>query len=258
MRGGVAQRHLEDRDGQRRVGVVEWDEGTPGGIADFHRHGGISEIHACEGKRAGEAALVHAQKTRAPFDGRAEAEAGVTARFVERPLERRLQATFQHAKDRFCAFLLSEQGEERAVGPVAFVGPVEDLPVLQLSATAERDAARADAAQRECDLVQLAAHVGGRRSGGEQRCVGERQGPALPCAVGRAQAVGGWMGWVGSWGYPCRSVAITQRLAPDRFRPITPAMIRPSETSLMTVTGSWKYKMPIAAMIAVPTPDQMA
>ena len=63
----------------------------------------------------------------------------------------RLDARFQHARDGLAVAGLRPDGGEGVGGRVAFVGAVEDLPIAKLAASAEADAAGADAAQREGD-----------------------------------------------------------------------------------------------------------
>ena len=63
----------------------------------------------------------------------------------------RQNARFENARDRLRVTGLGPDGRERVVRREAFVGPIEDFPVAELAASAEAEAARADAAQREGD-----------------------------------------------------------------------------------------------------------
>ena len=53
---------------------------------------------------------------------------------------------------------------------VADIGPIEDLPVLKVAATAKADAARANAAQGTGDAGQLAPGMKSRESDPSPRC----------------------------------------------------------------------------------------
>src|ERR1017187_5760070 len=77
----------------------------------------------------------------------------------------RLDARFEHAGDGLAGAGLHPDGGEGVVGCVALVGAVEDFPVAELPATAERDGAGGDTSEGEGD--------GGEVSSGEDAGVGD-------------------------------------------------------------------------------------
>lgn len=71
------------------------------------------------------------------------------------PFVRRQDTRFQYARHRLAAARLRPDGREGVRRPETLVGLVKDLPVHQLPAPAEADAARSHAAQRKRDHAQL-------------------------------------------------------------------------------------------------------
>ena len=69
----------------------------------------------------------------------------------------RLYARLQHACHRLRAAGLRPDAGERVVRRRALVGLIEDLPVAKLSAPAQADGSGSDAAQRECQHLEVAA-----------------------------------------------------------------------------------------------------
>jgi hypothetical protein len=66
----------------------------------------------------------------------------------------RRAARLQYSHDRLSALSLRTNREEGIGQRHAFAGAIEDFPVAQLAAAAQRDSAGADAAQRERDLAK--------------------------------------------------------------------------------------------------------
>ena len=136
--------HPVAQDEGRDAGVVglERDERIEGFERDLERDLAVGELDLGEGVFALEAGLLHARQ--AGHEDAAEAETGREGR-LERALE---------DADELLAGLLEVEGEEGEGHVDALAGPVEDLPVAEVAAAAERDRARADAAEREGDLVE--------------------------------------------------------------------------------------------------------
>ena len=73
------------------------------------------------------------------------------------PLIGRQNARLKHVRHRACVAGLRPDGGKSIGRTESLVGPIEDLPVDELAATAEADAARSDAAQGKGNHAQLAS-----------------------------------------------------------------------------------------------------
>ena len=157
-RGGAGVLHPEAQDEGRDAGIVrlQRDERIEGLEPDLERDLAVGELDLGEGVFALEAGFLHARQ--AGHEDAAEAEAG---------RERRLDRTLEDA-DVLLARLLDVEGEEGEGHMDALAGPVEDLPVAEVAAAAERDRARADAAEREGDLVEGRPFERADRSGAKE------------------------------------------------------------------------------------------
>ncbi len=110
----------------------------------LHGHSPVAERDMRQRKFAGESRGLQALQARRAVRAKAE-----------RALIRRPQPRFQHAdKGRRGSLLHANRGKHVA-GRHALVRTVEDLPITELSATAEADASRANAAERKSDLGKL-------------------------------------------------------------------------------------------------------
>ena len=100
---------------------------------------------------------------------------------AERPLIRRREARLEDARERGAARTFDANRGERVIRSVALVGAIEYLPVAQLTASAEADAAGADSAEGKCNLREVRA--------GEHAGIGDACSRRV--AGGRCRA--GWM-----------------------------------------------------------------
>ena len=157
-RGGAGVLDAIAQDEGRDAGIVrfEGDEGIEGLERDLERDLAVGELDLGEGVFALEPGLLHARQAR--HEDAAEAEAGREGR-LERALE---------DADELLPGLLAIEGEEGERHVDALAGPVEDLPVAEVAAAAERDRARADAAEREGDLAEGPPLEGAHRAGAEE------------------------------------------------------------------------------------------
>ena len=121
----------------------------------LHRQRGIGEIDARQRELAGEGGAGETQEAGSVLGAES---AGA---FVGR-----LDARFEHARDGLARAGLRPDRGERIGGRVALIGAVEDLPIAQIAASAERDRAGRDAAERKRD--------GGEVTPGEDARVGDR------------------------------------------------------------------------------------
>ena len=137
-------RVAQHRHRQARVVCLVRDERAERVERDADRHPPVTKCHACERELAGERRALQALQARRAM--RPDAE---------RTLIRRLQARLEDAHERLAPRGLDTNRRERVVRRVALVGPVEDLPIAELAATAEADATGADAAERKRDLSQI-------------------------------------------------------------------------------------------------------
>jgi hypothetical protein len=155
-RGGAGVLHAVAQNESGDPGIVrlEGDEGIEGLEPDLERDLAVGELDLGERVFALETGLLHPGQ--AGHEDALEAEAG-----RERRLERALEDP-----DELPARALEVQGEEGEGHVDALAGPVEDLPVAEIAPAAERDRARADAAEREGDLVEGRAFEGADGSGG--------------------------------------------------------------------------------------------
>ena len=71
--------------------------------------------------------------------------------------EGRKDARFEDAREGLAGAALRPDGWERLGGAVSLVGPVEDLPVAQLAASAEAEAACADTSEGEGEHGEVAS-----------------------------------------------------------------------------------------------------
>ena len=163
---GVGDAIAQDGDGESALVGVVGDEGGEGFERDADGEGGIGEIDAGEGELAGEGG-----------GGEADEAGGVVGAESAGAFVGRLDARFEHAGDGLAGAGLHPDGGEGVGGCVAFVGAVEDFPVAELAASAERDGSGGDASEGEGD--------GGEVSSGEDARVGD-----LGC--GRRRGGGGW------------------------------------------------------------------
>ena len=144
----------EDGDGKAAlVGVVR-DERGEGFEGDADGKDGVGEIDAGEGELAGEGG-----------GGEADEAGGVLGAESAGAFVGRLDARFEDAGDGLARAGLRPDGGEGVGGRVALVGAIEDFPVAELSAAAERDGSGGDASEREGD--------GGEASSGEDARVGD-------------------------------------------------------------------------------------
>ena len=168
-RGGDRPRadifHAIAQDGHGQAGFIllVGDEGREGFERDTHGQGGILEFDAGEGIFADEAGGAKAGET----GGVACAEAILTG-------EGRQQAGLQDAGD-FPAAVVHRDGGKGIGEAAALVWAIEDFPIAQLAASAERDAAGGDASQWKRQLRQLApGEDAGESHGTEWRGAGGR------------------------------------------------------------------------------------
>ena len=110
----------------RLVGLVR-DERREGFERDAHGERGIGEIDARERELAGERG-----------GGEADQARGVLGAESAGAFVGRLDARLEHAGDGLAAAGLHPDGGERVGGRVALIGPIEDFPVAELAASAER------------------------------------------------------------------------------------------------------------------------
>ena len=161
-RGGTRVLHPVAQDEGGDPGIVrrQGDEGIEGFEPDLEGDLAVGELDLGERVFTLEAGLLHAGQP--GHEDALEAEPG---------RERRLERALENA-DELPAAPLEVQGEEGEGHVDALAGPVEDLPVAEVAAASNRDRARADAAEREGDLVEGRALEDPNGSGSEERVMG--------------------------------------------------------------------------------------
>src|SRR4030066_73073 len=157
-RSGARVLHPEAEDEGRDAGIVRihGDERIERFERDLERDLAVGGLDLGGGVFALEPGFFHARQ--AGDKNAAETEAG---------RERRLDGALEDA-DELRSRLVEIHGEKREGHVDALAGPVEDLPVAEVAAAAEGDRARADAAEREGDLVEGPPLEGARRPGAQE------------------------------------------------------------------------------------------
>ena len=155
---GVGGAIAQDGDGQAGFFCVVRNEGRESLERDFHWQHAVFKVDAGERKFAGE--------FRTFETGEAGSVAGAESVFS---FVGREDAGFENAGYGLRVAGLRPNRREGVVGEEAFIRFVENLPVAKLAASAQADAARADAAQRERDHLQMFA-------GRDARVIGGRHG----------------------------------------------------------------------------------
>src|SRR5262249_1351178 len=147
----VAEPPEEDRDRQAREACVEGPEGVERLELDLERQRVVAEAQLGDRVGAGEGGLAQPRQ--------ATDEAGREPVTVD---ERRQELALEDARDGRPGLPARGRGPapegEEGEGQVATLGgPVEQLPVAELAAAAERDRAGADPTEREGDFPECRA-----------------------------------------------------------------------------------------------------
>ena len=163
-------RHAVAKHGNRQARIVGFvrDERAERVERDLHRKAAIAEGDVRKRELAGERRRLQALQARRAAGAQAECA-----------LIRRREARLEDARERGAARAFDANRGEGVIRSVALVGPIEDLPVAQLAASAEADAAGADPAEGKCNLREVRAR--------EHARIGDARGRRLAGGRGLAR-----------------------------------------------------------------------
>ena len=150
--GGIGDAEFEEGGGDSGVVFVGGDEGVEGGHPDLAGEGFVPVGELGEWELAAEVDALEVGQAGQVFAAGAPAECA-EGRGDELALIGRVQVAVEDAGVGHLAVIFGADGEVGEAVYAAFVGTVEDFPVDEASVAGEADAAGADAAEREADLV---------------------------------------------------------------------------------------------------------
>jgi len=150
--GGIGYAEFEEGGGDTGVVLVGGDEGIEGGQLELAGEGVVAVRELGYGELTAEVDALEVGEAGQVFAAGAPAECAESGR-DELSLVGGVQVAVEDAGVGDFAVVFGADGEVGEAVDAAFVGAVEDFPVDEASVAGEADAAGADAAEGEADLV---------------------------------------------------------------------------------------------------------